>query len=532
MGWAEVAAHVHGARARLAAAAASPRSAQDGLLASIMARHAGSDFGRRHGFAGIDGMHAFQRAVPLRDPQLHADDIEAMADGDTRRLVDEPLLGFETTGGSSGAARLIPLTASGLAALQQGLYAWIDDLCTARPAVTAGSSYWSISPVARTRAATRGGLPIGLGSDAAYFGAAAPALASVLAVPPGVAAITAVDGWRMLTLQILLGDASLSLVSVWSPTFWLELCRHAALHRDELVRAIADGRWAVVVAAELRDALPIPKADPTRARVLACALSATRPDWTAIWPRLSLISCWADASSRPWAVQLGTAFPAVEVQGKGLLATEGMVSVALSDGGDPVAAITSSVLEFEDDEGRALACDQVQSGSEYAVVMTTSAGLYRYRLGDRVLITGWWHGAPRLRLLGRGNDCSDLCGEKLTEAFVLACCAALGLRPGIAAQLLPRQLPAPHYRLLLDSQALDADAAHTLANRLDQALCANPQYAYARALGQLGAVAAHRVELLAARMQALSLARGQGLGDAKPAVLGRIDDPDLALLAP
>jgi len=531
MGWTEVAAHVSGARARFAAAAAAPRAAQEALLASIMVRHAGSDFGRRHGFARIDGLAAFQRGVPLRDPQEHAADIAAMAAGDTRRLLDEPVLAFEYTGGSTGAARLIPLTASGLAALQNGLYAWIDDLCTARPAVTAGSSYWSISPVARAPDTTGSGVRIGLDNDAAYFGAAAAALASVLAVPPAVATIPTINDWRMLTLQILLCDASLSLVSVWSPTFWLELCRHAVLRHAELTQAIADGRWVAAMPPALHAALPAPVADPARARMLATALSAARPDWSAIWPQLALISCWADASAGPWAQQLAREFPAVQVQGKGLLATEGMISVALCDGGDPVAAITSSVLEFEDDHGRVLACDEVQCGAEYAVVMSTSAGLYRYRLGDRVRITGWWFGAPRMRLLGRGSDCSDLCGEKLTEAFVLASCALIGIDPGLAARLLPQLQPAPRYELLLDAQAIDAQAAVQLALRLDHALRANPQYAHARDLGQLGALSARRIDLLAARLQALSLARGQRLGDAKPAVLGRIDDPDLAQLA-
>jgi len=91
--------------------------------------------------------------------------------------------------------------------------------------------------------------------------------------------------------------------------------------------------------------------------------------------------------------------------------------------------------------------------------------------------------------------------------------------------------PTLHYELLLDAQAVDTPAADQLALRLDHALRANPQYAHARDLGQLGALSARRIDLLAARLQALSLARGQRLGDAKPAVLGRIDDPDLAQLA-
>jgi hypothetical protein len=158
--------------------------------------------------------------------------------------------------------------------------------------------------------------------------------------------------------------------------------------------------------------------------------------------------------------------------------------------------------------------------------MTTSAGLYRYRLGDSVRVTGWWHRTPRLRLLGRTVGSSDLCGEKLTEAFVIACWRGLD-DPG-RGRLVPQSKPHPHYRLVLDAVEHDEASAATLALRLDQALRKNPQWAYARDLGQLGALVPQRLSILAARLQAQSIALRQRLGDAKPAVLGRLDEPDLA----
>lgn len=504
MGWAELQRSVAGARERLARAAASPRAAQEALLHSILQRHAASAFGQRHGFGRLSSLRDFQQAVPPGDAESFAPWIAEMAAGGSQILVDEPLLAFERSGGSTGGARLIPFTASGLAAQREGLHAWLDDLCTERPAIMAGRSYWSISPAARAPQITAGGVRIGMASDAAYFGEAAAAIGSTLAVPAEVAALAEMDRWRAFTLQTLLADASLSLVSVWSPTFWLELCRHAVAQRDELCAAIA--------------------ADPARAALVQRALGTASPDWAAIWPHLALLSCWTHASAEPWAQQLAREFPHVELQGKGLLATEGLVSLPLCDGGDPVAALLSTVLEFEDERGRVFACDEVDTGCEYAVLISTSAGLYRYRLGDRVRVTGWWQRAPRLRLLGRTAGCSDLCGEKLTEAFVLACWRTLADFGGL--RLVPQASPKPHYRLWLDDSLPDTAAAE-LASRLDHALRANPQWAYARDLGQLGALVPQRVPQLAARLQAQALAMGQRLGDAKPAMLGRLGEPDL-----
>ena len=526
MGWAELGRCVAGARARLAARAAAPRAAQEALLRAILQRHAACAFGRQHGFATLPDLRAFQQAVPAGDAESLAPWVEAMADGETGGLVDEPLQAFERTGGSTGGARLIPYTASGLACQREGLHAWLDDLGSARPAIRAGRSYWSISPAARAPTSTAGGVRIGMASDAEYFGAAAAPIVSLLAVPAAVAALPDIGAWRAVTLQALLADASLSLVSVWSPTFWLELCRHAVAQGDALCAAIAAGRWAVALPAALQPLLPAPVADPARAALVRRALASTPPDWATLWPRLALLSCWTHASAEPWALELAREFPQVEVQGKGLLATEGLVSLPLCDGGDPVAALSSTVLEFDDGQGRALACDEVTPGGEYEVLMTTSAGLYRYRLGDRVRVTGWWHGAPRLRLLGRSAGSSDLCGEKLTEAFVMACWRTLP-DPG-CGRLVPQASPRPHYRLLLDAARHDDAAAATLVARLDLALRDNPQWAYARDLGQLGALVPQRVPQLAARLQAQSLALGQRLGDGKPAVLGRLGEPGLA----
>ncbi|KAL6502476.1 hypothetical protein OROHE_024481 [Orobanche hederae] len=57
----------------------------------------------------------------------------------------------------------------------------------------------------------------------------------------------------------------------------------------------------------------------------------------------------------------------------------------------------------------------VKMGNEYEVVITTIAGLYRYRLGDIVRVVGYYNSAPQFRFVMRKNVLLSIDGEKTTE---------------------------------------------------------------------------------------------------------------------
>jgi hypothetical protein len=301
-------------------------------------------------------------------------------------------------------------------------------------------------------------LPVGLGSDAAYFGAElAPLVLETLAVPPDAGACSDLPSWRATTCTHLAACRDLALVSVWSPTFLLELAAHVAL-------------------------------DP------------------------AVISCWDQASARPYAEELRRRYPRARVQGKGLLATEGVISIPLEGLAWPVLAVDSAYFEFLDEAGRAHEASDLEIGAEYEVLMTTEGGLYRYAIGDRVRVRGYAGEAPLLEFTGRAAVV-DQCGEKLTEAFVNRALAPLGLK---FALLAPGGGGCPGYALIVDAAEVRPEHALEVAQRADSALSANPQYALARGLGQLGPLAVARRERPLEAWIGERLRRGQRLGDIKP----------------
>lgn len=472
------AANIAGEAAAFRALLEDAVSVQATHLASIVHRNRETAFGRQHGFADLVGPQGFAARVPVRDYDAMTPWVDRAAAGQAGVLTAEPVLAFEETGGSTGGSKLVPCTASGLAEFQAGLRPWLDDLFTAFPDLDAGSFYWSISPACRPPRTTPGGLPVGLGGDAAYFGEAlAPAILRTLAVGPDVGACSDVEAWRHQTLSQLCRRRDLSMISVWSPTFLMQL-----------LEALPDA------------------------------------DHAARWPRLSVISCWDQAASAPFAAKLREAFPGVLVQGKGLLATEGLVTIPLVGQPWPVISPTSGYYEFQDAAGTVHGIADVRPGDDYELIITNGNGFYRYAIGDRVRVRGFIGEAPMLEFLGRGGSSTDLCGEKLTEAFVVQLLRPLGLH--FCALALDAE--SPGYMLVTDSSEPLPAAERELLDRVEQDLARNPQYAYARRVGQLQALRLLRLEQPIRRWTSIRQAHGQRLGDIKPPAL--IGDADLRAL--
>jgi hypothetical protein len=478
---------------------------QERALVRLVQKNRQSEYGRRHDFGAIGSYRDFVDRVPIASYEDLRPSIERAADGAPAVLTTEAIVAFEQTGGSSGGAKLIPYTHAALAAFRRGVAVWLDDLYDRFPSLHDGSAYWAITPAGRAPHTTRAGIQIGL-DDFGYLGATLGAdIERTLAVPPSVGALRDLDAWREATASHLLAADDLALISVWSPSYLLQLLDYMQADAARLAARVASGF-------ESR------QGDPERAASVAAALGGDRRDYAALWPRLTVLSAWTHAAARGPAARLAALFPSVTLQGKGLLATEGLCSIPLAELAAPVLAFDSGFVEFLGSDGHARGCADVAVGEEYEILLSNESGLYRYAIGDRVRIEGFAGTAPVFEFLGRAGVASDLVGEKLCEAFVAQMLAPLNLR---FAALAPDRNA---YVLIVDAAEVAPEAATRHAADCEHALRANPQYSHARNLRQLETVRALRVrEPWQAHVRA-ALARGQRLGDIKPlALVTRLD---------
>jgi len=497
----------------------NPDQAQARILKQIVHNNRHSEFGRRHGFSAIQSVGQYQDGVPLQRFEDQLVDIERMANGEHGIRCAEPVIAFEQTGGSSSGPKLIPYTAAALNAFQQALYPWLYDLLSHRPGIRQGAAYWSISPALRKPTSTAAGIRIGLANDAEYFGASLAAeIGKLLAVPPVVGSMRDHAGWQYLTLRYLLAAENLTLISVWSPTFLLDLIAALQQHYEQLADDISRGVISIRLDADAKTRHPLLlQRAPQRATDLVAACRGATVDTGRLWPGLDTLSCWLDASAGRYREKLDRLFPGVYVQGKGLLATEGVISVPVVEAESSVLAVNSGFYEFIDSGDSIHLAHELQEGEVYRVIMSNHSGLYRYELGDQVRVVGHLAGTPLLEFVGRSGNISDLCGEKLSEAFVQG---QLQDIDGFAI-LFPCVTDRNGYRLVLDESQYGEVAARRLAAQLDQRLSRNPQYAYARQIGQLQPVRAVRVAAAWDRYVQHECKRQRRLGDIKPSVLSQ-----------
>jgi len=446
------------------------RRQQQWLMDCVM-RNKNCDYGKQYHFEQIKSVTEYQRKLPIVTYEDISVYINRIQKGEADSLFSGSALAFERTSGSSSEPKLIPYSSYSLQDFRRAILPWFCNLGR-QYQLNSGLAYWAISPATRQMEITTAGIPVGL-PDAAYLGEdLIPFFMQVSAIPYWVGEIPDVSDWQLATLYYLVCSRDLSVISVWSPSFLLTLIEALSCRRTELEALLKNGMKMY------GHELP---ANPEIINILAEYYA--HKIMKTLWPDLKVISCWGDASSKPFFELLKSRFPETELQAKGLLLTEGVVTMP-DQNSHKLLCADSGFYEFIDQADDLKLAHQLEPGTNYRVVITTSGGLYRYQTNDWVACRGHVSDLPILEFIGR-DSCSDMVGEKLTEAFATSCLEPI---PGFR-MLLPVLSKTPGYLLILEDQP----DSESLVQSVETRLLANSQYAYARKMGQLKPLGALRL---------------------------------------
>lgn len=450
---------------------------QDRLLDHIIENNRATAFAKKHQFNKIYNYSSFHQHLPLINYSDIAHYINRCLEGEELVLTKDKIILYENTSGTSSIPKFIPYTQLSLLAFQKAIFSWLADLSMKYPKMMDGKAYFAISPAVRKQKYTKKGIRIGADDDSFYFGDKISRLMQHNMLDTReLYSIDDFETWKMKTAKILLNATDLSFISIWSPTFLLEILN--TIHN-------------------------------------------LQPNFKvhSSWPNLALISCWTSASSAYFAKKLQGIFHEINIQGKGLISTEAIVSIPFSWATHPVLAIESNFYEFLDPNENLYRAHELKEGCSYEIIITNYSGLYRYRTNDMITVTGFYHDAPQITFTGKNDKFSDLCGEKLCEDFVIACFKEIGLDINGNCFLSIYHEPKPGYGLLFERGLYTATQMHTIANKLDLALRKNIHYNYARDLGQLQQIRFNESSFLLNQFYSQALNQGKRFGDIKLSVM-------------
>jgi hypothetical protein len=314
-------------------------------------------------------VHFFEESLK-RPEQIQR---KLLADWNAKQTYLEKIECFEFTSGSSGPKKKIGYTRSLQKSFSNMFQLWCADILNNAPvALKTGVVYMSISP----RVHDHGGL----NDDSDYVSPILrPFLKKFLAVDPCLQRVNTGEEFYLSVARALLKRKDLEVVSIWSPSYFLSLMDFIEKNQDAL---------------------------------------GFNGNFNKHWPNLKIISAWDSGESKFSSAILKQRFPDVWFQAKGLLATEGPMTLPWIKARGQLPLLTETYFEFMDSKGDRMLVHQLSEGEEYEILPQFPNLQSPYKIGDKVVCSGFYHKTPLLEFIGRESDFSDLVGEKLSGPVV------------------------------------------------------------------------------------------------------------------
>ena len=536
----------------------------------------------------------FQNKIPIVNYEDIKEFVEKEKSGENNVLLSDKIKLFELTSGSTSDVKYIPYTEKFLKSYMNGVFAWIYNLYQNNKRLFLGSSYWSVSPILKREAVTSGGIRVGIEDDTSYFDkVSAFFLNKLFTVPKEIKNIQNMEDFLLITAVFLLLSENLAMISVWSPSFLMILLDFIEKNHKVICQIVksedlgteffadknlGNKKYFQIIQKKYRKLWKknrskflinyfekyekniLSKNDKTQNLEITEKNNENEimaenknletksgnkivenfVDYSVIWEKLSLVSCWADSDSYEIFIKLKEKLNPnkkninLKFQGKGLMSTECIVSFPLENvKNGSVIAYNSFFYEFiqvSDDklENRSpKLLDELELGERYCVVVTTNAGLYRYNTNDIVEVTGFYHKIPIVKFVGRINNFSDIVGEKLKNSFVEKQVLTTLEENNIKSEFLlfapvKNETEGIFYTLFLEIKK-DGRKFNwkQIENEINSSLCKAFHYEYAYKLGQLRKVRVFLIEKDGLKTYTAEKSKKQKIGDIKYRLLDK-----------
>ena len=402
---------------------------QERFLTRLLRRNAHTEFGERYGFEKIRDGIQYSRTVPLSTFPDYDRNFTRMIHGERNILTVDPPVFYNISAGSTGEPKFIPLCRED--AEKQHLYVDQASLGIIREALPQYSmqelfgcifhlsEFYITDMPDGTMNGVRSGVSIRTAHREGSFDL------SCYTAPEEVLFPAKLEDMLYLKVRFALGNEHVTAIHGIFAHRAVGMFEYIVRHWDELISDIRNGtvsdcfhisdEWKEY----LRKKLP---PDPRRADQLAGLDRATLKDGMLpkVWKKLRYVQMISGSLFQPFSDKLTALAGDVPLHGFIYAASESNMGVApvLGAVGEYVLLPDVCYFEFIPEEQIAaplefLTIRDIMKGKRYEIVLTTLSGLYRYRIGDVIEVTGFQGESPVIRICYRKDLVISLLDEKM-----------------------------------------------------------------------------------------------------------------------
>lgn len=457
------------------ASTANCRRTQTEVFQRLVELNAASQFHREYGLSGVRNPRDIRKILPVTNYQFFKPYIDELKIGNSAALLgpNNRLLMFSLSSGTTSDSKYIPITSQFLADYRRGWQIWGIRAFDDHPAANVKNIVQLSSDFDRFRSAS--GTPCGNIS-----GLAAAMQRRVVrfmySIPATVAKISDPDAKYYAALRLAIADPNVGMVTTANPSTLVQMAKSADADREEIIRDIYDGtlsrKYPIddVVRRRLKSRCGRP--NRKRARELEAIIARTGQflprDY---WANLDIVAVWTGGSCAAYLDTLRDAYGDVAVRDHGLSASEGRMTIPLSDHcSEGVLDISSHYFEFipegqyGHDNPTILEAHELEVDENYFILLTTASGFFRYDICDVVRCVDFRGTTPVLRFLHKGAHIANITGEKISESQVVEAVRLCTDEMQIRLQYftaIPTWAETPRYQLMIEEGDLpsivDAD---------------------------------------------------------------------------
>lgn len=403
----------------------APMEENAALLRKILKNNSNTEFGRMHGFSDIRSLEEFRAKVPISGYEDYAEQIERVKNGEKNVLTSSKILGFSRTSGSSGVPKYIPATTASLKAYVK--YTWTRALALGAEELKKQGKSFKPGRGVFLSPATNECLPNGMPCSniaeigAREYGFAYPFILTV----PTKNLFDVHDGDYIYNIyRFALSDEDVTFI--FSVFFSINVSQMAYLQKnwkiivDDIEKGVISD--SIEMNPELRRKLAaLVKPMPERAAYLRAQFEQGFDEtlYRRIWPNLAVICSIGNASFKPATDYIRGFAKGIPFDFSIYGASEGLVAACYSLENTDMQLLTDSCfyefIPFGEDDSHVLTLDQLEEGKQYEILITTQAGLYRYRLKDVIEVKGFRNKTPLISFVYRKGQLFNIAGEKFSE---------------------------------------------------------------------------------------------------------------------